>query len=189
MRGAFAGQTFEAFTGKLVKFASVEAARAEIDQIKAALDAAYVAPHPSSVVKAKIRHEIDSLANRGTPSLRAALAHGESVHWKHAPANVKLTEDLATSRVAVTSPDALGLIAWAFRDKLISLLDAEIDAFADDKAALSDEQRDTMIAKLSADLLAAERAEVALVTSAGVDHRADVVDVRALLGIVGREGE
>ena len=74
------------------------------------------------------------------------------------------------------------------RDALIKQLDAEIDAEADDKAALSHEARQKAEAEVLADLLAVERTKAALVWQAQaqglpVEHRSDINPV-ALLGLV-----
>ena len=80
------------------------------------------------------------------------------------------------------------LLAYMFKDLLLKKLDGEIDAEADDKAALSHDVRQKREAEVLADLLACERDESWLVFEAqrqqlAVEHRADV-DVRALLGVV-----
>ncbi|RVD35624.1 hypothetical protein EN741_27465 [Mesorhizobium sp. M4B.F.Ca.ET.019.03.1.1] len=183
LKGAWSGQPFEAFAGKTKKFASIDAARAEIDRLKAERDAAYVAPHPSSSAKDKIRAEIASLAKRGAPNLLSVVLHGEPVGWKRA--KLDLTNPPAQTPVTGQGPDVLGLLAWAMGDKLTALLEAEIDAVADDTNAMTDDQRSAALTRLAADILDAERAEVAMIAAAGVEHRADSVDIRALLGIVG----
>lgn len=47
------GEVLPAFEGKVRKLPSVEAARLEIDKIRAAIDATYTAPIPSSIVRAR----------------------------------------------------------------------------------------------------------------------------------------
>ncbi|RUU11032.1 hypothetical protein EOD23_11590 [Mesorhizobium sp. USDA-HM6] len=181
------GAVIESFSGKVPKkFASIDAARAEIENIRAALDAAYTAPHPSSVVKAKIRQEIAALAERGAPNVRAAVGHGQDVIWPKATIDIRhyASADHQRQYMGAWTPDTLGLLAWAFKDTLVAALDAEIDKVASDKIALTDEQRDAKISELTDNLLAVERAEVALVDANGLDHRDDA-DPRALLGITG----
>ena len=67
-------------------------------------------------------------------------------------------------------------------------MDAEIDTEADDKSALTHEQREKQEAEVQSDLLSVERDESALVWSAmeqrlPVEHRADI-SPEALLGVV-----
>jgi hypothetical protein len=73
------------------------------------------------------------------------------------------------------------------QDALIKRLDAEIDAEADDKTALSHEARQQREAEVMGDLLAVERDECALVWQAQAqnlpcEHRSDINPV-ALLGL------
>ncbi|TGS89476.1 hypothetical protein EN817_03810 [Mesorhizobium sp. M3A.F.Ca.ET.174.01.1.1] len=183
LKGAWSGHPFEAFTGKTKKFSSIDAARAEIDRLKAERDAAYIAPHPSSSAKARVRAEIEALAKRGMPNLLPAVHHGEPVGWKRT--KLDLTNPPAQTPVTGQGIDVLGLLAWVFGYEIIAALDTAIDEVADDTNAMTDEQRTAALTRLASDILDAERAEVAMVAAAGVEHRADSVDIRALLGIVG----
>jgi hypothetical protein len=84
-------------------------------------------------------------------------------------------------------PDTLALIAWLLPDRLIAALDREIDEVADDKAALTLEQRRKAEAEILADMLATEREECALIEIAqtqgiAIDYRTDC-DARAILDI------
>lgn len=79
----------------------------------------------------------------------------------------------------------LPLFAWLHRDALIRPLDAEIDAEADDVAALTHEVRQQREAEVMADLLAVEYDEAALVWRAmderlPVEHRADCAPLAIL---------
>jgi hypothetical protein len=84
-------------------------------------------------------------------------------------------------------PDTLALIAWLHRDTLIAALDREIDEAADDKNAMTLEQRRKAETQMLADLLAVSREECALSEAAqaqgiAIDYRTDC-DARAILGI------
>jgi hypothetical protein len=73
---------------------------------------------------------------------------------------------------------AVPLLVWLHKDALIRRLDVEIDAEADDKAALTLEARQKAEAEVMGDLLAVERDEAVLVWQAQsqnlpVEHRAD----------------
>jgi hypothetical protein len=79
------------------------------------------------------------------------------------------------------------LIAFIFKDALIAALDREIDAEADDKAALTHEARQQREAEAMGDLLSIEREEAALTWSAmeqglPVEFRPDISPL-ALLGL------
>jgi hypothetical protein len=92
-----------------------------------------------------------------------------------------------TSTVLNAQPGAVGfadleaavpLLVWLHRDALIKRLDAEIDAEADDGAALTHNDREKRSTEVMQDLLATERDEAALVWSAmsqnlPVEHRND----------------
>ncbi|RUU86109.1 hypothetical protein EOB59_29960 [Mesorhizobium sp. M7A.F.Ca.MR.176.00.0.0] len=189
LNGAWSGLTFEPFTGKLKKFASVDAARAELDKLNAALSAAWTAPWPSSAAKAKIRAEIANLAARGKPGITTVVNHGDDVRWPTQQVKMQVLQpELVGALGAGKTADALGLICWAIGDQIAKALDKEIDAASNDQIALTDEQRNATLTSLADEILDAERAEVALVAAAGMDHR-DTVDVRALLGIVGPAAE
>jgi hypothetical protein len=73
---------------------------------------------------------------------------------------------------------AVPLLVWLHKSALITALDREIDAEADDKASLSHEARQQQEAEVMGDLLAVERDESALVWQAQdeklpVEHRGD----------------
>jgi hypothetical protein len=83
-------------------------------------------------------------------------------------------------------PDAVALLTWLPKDALIKRLDAEIDAEADDGAALSHEVRQRQEAEVLDDLLDVERNESALVREAQsqglpAEHRNDCSPL-AILG-------
>ena len=109
--------------------------------------------------------------------------------WPTARADVVLYPAPGTdpAKPTVTTPDTLALIAWLAKDELIAALSAEIDARADDGAALTDEQRGERLAEIEIDMLAAERDEEALVEMAHragtpVDRRPDASPL-AVLGV------
>lgn len=185
LAAAWPGQPFEAFTGKLRKFATVDAARAELASLKGEMEAAWVAPWPSAVAKQKIRAEIGKLAARGKPGVDAVVNHGDEVRWPTQAVTIPtFKSDLVGWLGKGQTADALGLICWAIGDQIAKALDKEIDAVANDGIAMDDEQRNAALSRLSDQILDVERAEVSLAEAAGIDHRPDA-DVRALLGIVG----
>ena len=101
-----------------------------------------------------------------------------------------LRSDVHNAPAAVAfaeTPDTLALFTWLHADVLIAKLDAEIDAEADDSAALSREERQRHEAEVMEDLLAVERDECALVWQAmeqglPVEFRSDC-SPQAVLGV------
>lgn len=51
------------------------------------------------------------------------------------------------------------MLIWLFKPQLIDALEKEIDAIADDAAALSEADRDRLMAEVERDLLAVQRDE------------------------------
>lgn len=148
---------------------------------------------PSSEIKARARAEIEELARRGRPDVTRMVNHGphEGVEWpdyetiaRGSGIGVPLPGDVGFTRF-VQAPH-LPLIAWLFKDRLLTAIEAEIDANSEDEHALSVEQRTKKLAEIDARILAAERIDVVLMRLAGgaVDYRENT-DPRALLGIEG----
>jgi hypothetical protein len=77
-----------------------------------------------------------------------------------------LDPKLSPSIVHTEMPDALGLIAWLFRDELIAKIEASIDQASDNGAVLSEKERQEQEAEISGDMLAIERAECNLIWTA-----------------------
>jgi hypothetical protein len=77
----------------------------------------------------------------------------------------------------IETTDTLGLLCWLFKDQLLSKISAGLDDVADDKAALSQQQREEMEAQISSDLLAIERAECALIWAA--EAKGETIDFRS----------
>ena len=55
--------------------------------------------------------------------------------------------------------DGLALVTWLFKTQLIEALENEIDAIADDTAALSEGDRAKLLGEVERDMLAVEREE------------------------------
>ena len=86
----------------------------------------------------------------------------------------------------VQVPATLGILAWLAEDEMIAAREAEIDAQADDAAAVASDERATRTTDLLAAILEVEREEEALIEEAGGDilRRPDA-DPRAVLGLSG----
>jgi hypothetical protein len=128
------------------------------------------------------------------PNVCGAIEAGLDIVFPHLDIRGELT-GLALSEGAPalkgwashSAPDALALIAWLFKDKLIDGLSSEIDALADDDNALDDEARAHKIASLQEAKLEAERTEEALIEAAAAEGvtvmRRHSPDPRAVLGL------
>ena len=71
-------------------------------------------------------------------------------------------------------PDTIGLMCWLFRDQLLARINAGIDEAADDKAAMSQQQRDEAEAQINSDALLIERSECALIWE--VEAQGEMID-------------
>jgi hypothetical protein len=171
---------------------AVEALREQLGQLRADLRDVQAAPVPSGTVKQRVRDQVTALAERGCPNVGHAVEIGAAVAF---PAPV-VRADLFGHAAAEGAPrlvgfaqaahvDPVALVAWLFPDRLAERLEAEVDALADDSAALTDEERAAREAELRAQLLELERAEEVLVELAERDGtqvaRRPDADPRAVL--------
>jgi len=158
---------------------AVDKCRQRIRDLDADLQRIATAPVTSAEAKKLKDAQLDALAARGRPDCRALVSHGEPIGWP--------TVRNLGMKAAESGQDAIGLLAWAFRDRLSAALNAEIDAIADDAAALTAEQRAEQRATALRDKLAAERDEEALLRmaiAAGTTLlRRPEADPRAVLGL------
>lgn len=138
------------------------------------------APFPSSVAKAYATSLIDELAARGRPSVAALLENVRHIEWKSAASMRWEYGNLIEGSVVA----GVQLVAWLERDRLLAALYAEIDEMADDKNALTEEERTAELARIEAQALELERIEEHLVEELGVERRPDA-DPRAVLHIDG----
>jgi hypothetical protein len=159
--------------------------------MRADLNAVMSAPIPSSVAKERIRDQINKLAASGVPSVLSVIEAGLPMGW---PKTTFRGDFLgvaggaaAMGQAAVGAPNALAVIAWLFKDRLLEKLEAEVDDLASDDAALSDEQRAEREAALLHGILEAERVEESFIEQAEtagqtIQRRPDA-DPRAVLGL------
>ena len=175
-------------TTKAPKTATLESVRGQLAALATELDQTRRAPLPSSEVKELIGSRIETLAELGKPDLFMAVETGEAISWPMRNENfLGVTTDARQVTARGNILDALALTAWLHRDVLIDALGKEIDAIADDGAALSREERREREQKLQSEILDAGRIEETLieameVNGADIPRRADA-DPRALLGL------
>jgi hypothetical protein len=156
-------------------------------ELRADLHRIESAPYPSSYAKAKMRAQVEALAMQGAPSMASLIEHDGKISWPQAQVQSTIYNATPAAVGFAEAPDALALFAWLHKDELIAALDHEIDAEADDAAALTHEQRQQQAAEVALDLLEIERSESELVWAAQsqglpVEHRPDISPL-ALLGL------
>jgi len=95
-------------------------------------------------VRAKeiIRTEIERHAELGRPDLAPVLDHGEPIRWPTAALNHLGRQRLDAAVGQADTFDGLAVLIWLFKPQLIDALEKEIDAIADDAAALSEARGD-----------------------------------------------
>ena len=164
----------------------IERLRRRVRELRADHHRVASAPYLSSYCKARVREQIEALAQRGAPDVSTLVEHDRDVAFATISLRSQvLSEPRALAFAEVT--DTLALFAWLHRDALIERLDAELDAEADDAASLTHEVRKQREAEVMADLLAAERDECSLVWAAQsqglpIEFRADC-SAQAILGV------
>jgi hypothetical protein len=164
----------------------IERLRRRGRELRADLHRLQSAPFPSSYCKRRMREEVEALARRGAPNVTSLVEHDGAIAFP----TLRTTSHVFGAERTLgfgEIPDAIGLVAWTFKEALLAALDREIDGEADDKAALTHEARQQAEAEVMGDLLAVERDESALVSRAQneglpVEHRADISPL-ALLGL------
>jgi hypothetical protein len=115
------------------------------------------APYPSSHAKQRMREQIETLAQRGAPSMALLVEHDREIVWPQTSLRSAVYNAQAPSFAATETTDVFAVFAWLQKDTLIGRLDAEIDAEADDPNALDHSERQTQAAQTSGDLLTVSR--------------------------------
>jgi hypothetical protein len=166
---------------------AIERRRRRIRELRADLEVVKAAPKPSAEVKKRMRAEISGLAARGTPDVFGMVEYGEQIRWPEVEPK-KWAVIVKGEHVPMTPPaafDALGAFVWLNEKAILAALEKEIDKAADDKSALTDEERKSRSAEILRDILANEREEEVLILLASengleISRRLDA-DPRAVL--------
>jgi len=171
---------------------AVETMRQRLQKLHEDAQAVEDAPRPSADAKAMAHREIEGLAARGRLSVMSLLEGGDGIGWptKMLPPLLVRGADGGFAGVSQhdrSEVDIFALFVWINRDVILAAIEREIDENADDRSALTPEQRVKKRAQLNAALLACEREEVHLIEmarEAGVPiaYRPDC-DPRAVLGV------
>ena len=135
------------------------------------------APFPSAVAKEIARVQLAKRAESAAPDVSGLVNCLDPIRFRinGVPIETVGVDDLF--RV-----DNVGLLAWVFEKEFLTAIDRAIDIEADDKIALTTEQRLAKLKTIDGDILAAEREEAAFSDLAGLLPRADI-DPRAFLNL------
>lgn len=188
---------------------AIERNRREIRRLEADLHACRSAPIPAAEAKAAMREQVAALAARGRPYVEGLIEHGEPITFEalNMRASSVNVEDASDPRrdgtprqasipqraappviVAWSQLDALGLVAWLHQDALVKRLSAEIDAAADDGAALSIADRKKRETELLSEIAGTRRQIAALIRAAEAEGIAvefdDDTPPETILGVV-----
>jgi hypothetical protein len=164
----------------------IENRRRRVRELRADLHRIASAPYPSNHAKAKMRQQIEQLAERGEPSVARLVEVDGPVEFQMQRLRSEVIGAEQRALAFAEVPD-IALVAFLIPEILIKRLDALIDAGADDKSALTHQQRQQRESEVMSDLLSVEREESWFVWAAmeqglPCEHRADC-DVRAILQI------
>ena len=119
----------------------------------------------------------------GGPNLEGAIRAGADIAIAKSNLQTQLynVQPLPNSAPIgfVDTENVLGLVCWAFGPELKAKISAELTKLADDRRALSEQQRQSMAAQIGEEMLALERRECALMAAGDargeiIDHRPDV---------------
>jgi hypothetical protein len=144
---------------------AIERLRRRGRELRADLHRIQSAPYPSSRAKQRMREQIEALAMQGAPSVSRLVELDGPVDFQTQHLRAEFHGELRAV-VSTPVPDAVALMAWAFKDQLIQRLDAEITTESDDASAMSHGQRQQAEAETQTDLLEVERHEAALTWAA-----------------------
>ncbi|MGY3690831.1 hypothetical protein ACVIGA_000911 [Bradyrhizobium sp. USDA 3240] len=134
------------------------------------------APFPAALAKKTAWEQLQSRANAARPDVSIVVDRLGAVKFP-----TKRIEQYGGSS-DLFAVDPVGLLTLIAPDLMRSFIDREIDAVADDEAALSATDRIERLAEIEGDLLASEREEVTFAEMIGQLPRWDA-DPRAVLGL------
>lgn len=161
--------------------AALERTRTGIKALRETLAETQAAGLPPKELKARARAHVEWLAEQGRPRIEEGK-EGVSILWPGLGPERSTTFE---PNNPAQSPAAF--LAWLDPKLLIARLEAEIDALPRDGLTLNPKDKAAQVADLEAAILAAERAEEALIAVAiaagfNVTRRPDA-DARAVLGV------
>lgn len=165
----------------------IERLRGRLREVRAEHDRVMAAPWPSAVAKQKLRQQINKLAEAGRPLAHLAIDRGSEIAFPMRSYQIKIMNSDPAAIGFHEAPDPIALLCWLLREPLRLALESEIDAAANDVAALTAEQRQQAAERLLADALELEREESELVWRAQTDNptilQRDDIAIPALLNV------
>jgi hypothetical protein len=165
--------------GTLPKAGDVHKIRSDIQKQKAALAAIAAAPWPSALAVEMIEKYVEDLKAKGTPKLSGLVKYNDAANLQWPTTRVNFPIDPSLTGYVV---DSGAVIAWLFGDRLREALLDEVMRFADDKNALTAEQRVEKSKAIEDAILLLERAEEQIIMRERVPRRPDASAV-AILGL------
>lgn len=164
---------------------AVERCRRRLRELEADRHRIASAPWHSTEAKQRARAEIDTLAERGEPSVLPLIESQEGIYWPE-----RACTDVVVGGRLISSfgdPNGLPLFFWLNREAITEKIERLIDEVADDNSALTKQNRAERIAEIDRDRLATQRDEEFFIGRAITDgmtvlRRADA-DPRAVLGL------
>lgn len=168
---------------------AVERIRKRIRELKADRAQHIAAPVPAAQAKQLLRAEVARYAELGRPDVVPVVDYGQAVRWPVAAMNKTAFGSLKMSVAGGDGSevfDGAALLLWAFRDQITAALEKEVDALANDKAALSAEDRARLLAEVDRDTRANEIEEELFVRAASeagqpIERRRDAMPAAVLL--------
>ncbi len=135
------------------------------------------APWPSSLTKEKAKAQLERWAEAAAPDFDSMIEHNTPLTFPMLSLS-SLVHGEKPALAFTQTVDVLGVLCWLFKDQMLAKISAGLDEISDDKAALSQQQREEMEAEISASVLAIERAEVACIWAAEAQNN-EILDFRA----------
>jgi hypothetical protein len=149
--------------------AQLMARRHELKNRLAAIEAA---PYPSALCKERMRKQIETLAVAGKPNVGNLTRFGAEIIFPRERVEARVFNAEQPGAIAFgENTAALATMAWALKPALVAALDRAIDAEADDRKALSPEDRERQAAEAEAALLDLDRAIAAQLSPADYEDQ------------------
>lgn len=178
---------------KIAKADTIDAVAGRIAELRQQLEEVAAAPWPAADAKARAAREIAALAAQGRIGVVKSVLHRNQLEWPVRQRDFVLrgfghvdARGMPDMFNETALPFPVAIMAWLHQDEIVAKLHAEIDAVADEAAALSAEERGGRVARITASILAEERvlAEIVWRDKAHDLWPADI-DPRAALGVDG----
>ncbi len=122
------------------------------------------APRPSDEIKQALGRQIDSLARRGKPSITNLMNSLHAPEFATAECRLGVVSGSGGTGTAFGQiVNAAALVAWLDKDRLLTALESEVDAMAEDDLALTQQERRKRLTEFAQRRLTVERTECGLI--------------------------